>query len=100
MDGLLDLWIHEIYNDDCVLGSDLGSVVYFVTIASDVQQIPGDVIHRHDRDECSRARQSRHDGFKHPRYGAAHLSSIVCRMFDASCSSAPPSAPLGRRFSV
>lgn len=29
MDGLLDLWIHEIYNDDCVLGSDLGSVVYF-----------------------------------------------------------------------
>lgn len=20
MDGLLDLWIHEIYNDDCVLG--------------------------------------------------------------------------------
>lgn len=29
MDGLLDLWIHEIYNDDCVLGSDLESVVYF-----------------------------------------------------------------------
>ena len=48
----------------------------FVTIASDVQQIPGGRrVHRHDRDECSRARQSRHDGFKHPCYGAAHPSS-------------------------
>lgn len=72
----------------------------FVTIASDVQQIPGGRrVHRHDRDECSRARQSRHDGLKHPRYAPLTRVRIVCkqnvRMHPVF---PPPSAPLGRRF--
>lgn len=29
MDVLLDLWIHAIYNDPCVMGSDSGPVVYY-----------------------------------------------------------------------
>ena len=29
MDALLDLWIHAVYNDPSVQGSDAGPVVYF-----------------------------------------------------------------------
>lgn len=29
MDAILDLWLHAIYNDERVQGSDLGAVVYF-----------------------------------------------------------------------
>ena len=29
MDALLDLWIHAVYNDSSVQGSDAGPVVYF-----------------------------------------------------------------------
>lgn len=29
MDVILDLWIHAVYNDSSVLGSDSGPIVYY-----------------------------------------------------------------------
>ena len=52
MDVILDLWIHAVYNDSSVLGSDSGPIVYYrdnteIPLPALMNWVKGGVCQRH-----------------------------------------------------